>query len=65
MDVLLANLVAREPGEMVPVLTLPLQLAESFLVAAVPDTTAVPVALAAYQFADSAVMDTITRVSGG
>jgi len=65
VDVLLADLVAGEPGEVIPVVTLPFELAEAFLVAAEPDAAAVPVALAAGQLADGTVVDALHQLDAG
>ena len=57
VNVLLANLVARNPIKVVPVIALPFQFAHAFLITPEPDAAAVPVALTAYQLANLPVVD--------
>ena len=47
---------------MVPVEALPLQLAQAFLVASVPDAAAVPVALSANQLSESAIVNALHKL---
>ena len=63
VDVLLDDVVAGEPGEVVPVAELPLHVAPARLAVDDPDLPAVPVALGVEDLADRAVVDALDRLA--
>ncbi len=61
VHVLLNNMIAAEPGEIVPVLELPLDVAPAGLAVDDPDLAAVPVAFGEDDFADRSVVNALDR----
>src|SRR5262249_29494608 len=59
VDVLLHNVVAAQPGEVIPIAHLPLHIAPPFLLGMDPDGSLVPVDARHGDFADSPVLDAL------